>query len=463
MKKLLLLFIVTSAFLFVRCEGDAETTYIDPMCYCADIQKCDELCSTIPSAVNMPDTILMNGYSASFDSIHQPYFDRFSWQTFVALNWPSDTSGKVKTSDILTDENSLRVWEYYADPDTVFDSGEYLTNTTHKRKILYMSSKFGDFGFTESDGNFLIDQNLNYVVYEEKLNKVEYNYIMKHGLNTEKGQQSFTSQDQEAIKLPSGSIELKASWKILVKGEDDFSRFYHQPATIKISGKYTESGQDMSIDAEVGLIGLHIITRTSDEQKFAPFMVWSTFEHVDNVPGNLQENQKPNAEQKKYNLYSPECIGCPVNTPPSRKAKWASTMPYARNFAISAEEEGSVFGTQVVRINPIYYYTQQINVLWQEKLQGSVWENYMLVGTQWGAQQDSYPPDTVMAPGILGNCSMETFELQSSSCIQCHGRFATIAGDSTIKSDFSFLFSHAAEKETRVMVKPEEIEVKKKN
>ena len=111
----------------------------------------------------------------------------------------------------------------------------------------------------------------------------------------------------------------------------------------------------------------------------------------------------------------------------------------------------------MVRCWQVYKLTQQLNAQWQAKLRavGSVFANYMLIGTQWGGNVEPTfpppgPPDVV--PTYLSNSVLETF-LQTSfdpkvpfntgSCITCHSvaSFKTVNGKvvTHTPSDFSFL------------------------
>jgi mono/diheme cytochrome c family protein len=477
---------VLAVFSFVillpQCEsGPCPPSDLPPniasMCYCADSTRSDSFCSQIPHEIPLPDSLHQAGYHVMLDSLHQPYFDIFSWQSFVALNWPADAQGKPVPGTFSTDFSSPRVWEYYADPDTVFTSGTtkvpkavWAQAHSKKKKLLYMRSKFQDIdsiglgpnAFLESDGNALIDQNGNYAVFEEKMNPDEYNYIDTAGLRTQAGQQRWVDSLHQTIDLPEGfytdakhgtggivgAMELKASWKILVPGKDSIDRFYHQPAVIYIDSNYTTNHQPLTVEAEVGLVGLHIVHKTS--QTFGQFMVWSTFEHIDNVPDNLQASQAPVSQLLHYSFYAPSILGAAVNTPPSphpgdNVVRWSPQMPYASEYLQEVHGDNNVFtGTQAVREFPVYYYTELVNRQWRAKLAGTVWANYRLIGSQWGGTPDGPPFDTMSAPQYLGNATMETYEQQTASCITCHGSFAKIAGHGPRpKADFSFLFGHA--------------------
>ena len=115
------------------------------------------------------------------------------------------------------------------------------------------------------------------------------------------------------------------------------------------------------------------------------------------------------------------------------------------------------FVTGVLRRNTrvstfIYSLTDQLNAQWRDQLRriGSVFQNYMLVGTQWGASITSTPDPKVPSDGVpsfLSNSVVETYlqtlsdpkdPFGTGSCVSCH-RSATLPVDSTTPADLSFL------------------------
>lgn len=242
-------------------------------------------------------------------------------------------------------------------------------------------------------------------------------------------------------------MEIKASWRILDPAlGDDTTRYYTRDAIIQVPKQNSATGQAFQVKAKVGLVGMHIIRKTGN---FA-FLIWSTFEHIDNTPDDVQAAQT-NQDARRWSFYNVECLTCPVDSPPVLAAsdsghyKWNPTPPYAARYAtgVPGEQGGKVFGTQVTRTYPIYYRTQQVNQLWQTKLGGTVWANYRLVGTQWTVPNDGGTSNTINVPFRLGNTTLETYIQENASCIQCHGFAGVIAGKDTISTDFSFIFGMA--------------------
>jgi hypothetical protein len=139
---------------------------------------------------------------------------------------------------------------------------------------------------------------------------------------------------------------------------------------------------------------------------------------------------------------------------------WNGTEPYAKNYMTPVGNIGGRTGTQISRCWQIYKLTLELNAQWQKKLReaGSVFANYMLIGTQWGGSvEPTFPPPgpADVVPNYLSNSVLETF-LQTSfdaknpqpfntgSCITCHSVASFSAKGIAIEpvnvaSDFSFL------------------------
>ncbi|HYF30929.1 MAG TPA: hypothetical protein VD993_07405 [Chitinophagaceae bacterium] len=413
------------------------------------------LCPYLPVDV---DTNFSVGYDSYLDSSRQPPFDQFSWQTFIALNWPANASGQPIGNSIGDNPDSMRVWEYYMDPAQVFGGNTQelvLHMGTAKRenqKLFYMDSKSPEAlmpvkGFKEADGHPLIDRNLNFALYEIKMNPTEVNFVTQHSLTTKAGIAAYAKAHDNRFELPSsdsasgnpGTIEIKASWRILdhTKG-DDTTRFYCRNAIIYIDSGHVVNHKPLVIRAKVGLVGMHIVRKT---QKF-DMMIWSTFEHIDNTPDDPQSAQMDT--RKKWSFYNPECLNCLPNDTPAfqqgdnKRYRWDSTPPWAKRYAVPAPSQpGDSFGTQVVRVYPVYKYTNRINDAWRAQLRGTVWVNYRLIGSQWQSAETFPPPN---APALLANATLETYIQPTASCITCHGDAKIKFGAATIPTDLSFIF-----------------------
>jgi hypothetical protein len=111
---------------------------------------------------------------------------------------------------------------------------------------------------------------------------------------------------------------------------------------------------------------------------------------------------------------------------------------------------GRRIGSQVSRCWSIYSLTDSLNHQWQAELGkiGSVFRNYMLIGSQWGFK--TVGPSSVQGflPQYMANTLVETYlqhakDPGDSSCMACHIQ-ATLPPENPplpqpVPSDFSFL------------------------
>ena len=364
---------------------------LDSIRFCED--KTDGFCPKLPLDVyflNSKNGQFQNGYSSTLSSNIQPSFANFSWQSFIALNWPADTNGKP-IGELTENPNNMRVWEYYTDASTVFNTApndvKKLNNTI--KKVLHLSSKNPESiqvsEFLEADNYPLIDRNLNFVVFEEKMNSIEELFITSNHLTTKEGIYNYNKK-VGGFQLPAntdttvGAMEVKASWRIIDKNKGDDARIYFtREATIYVDSDNSVSGKPSTIDCTIGLVGFHILRKT---KKFNDWVL-DTFEHVNNVPDNVQQAQTN--QQTKWSFYNPACLNCAPNTPPKHVAgdtlkngsvvyKWNTSSPYGSRYGttVPGEANGKAFGTQVTRVYPVYYCTEQLNNIWQSKLKSLI-------------------------------------------------------------------------------------------
>jgi hypothetical protein len=410
--------------------------------------------------------------------------DLFSWLSFVALNWPANPAacGANTAASILDCKTSLRcapsVWEtYLTDAEVFVPTGstpaawcptsqarlarlpsdvQSMARRAGVSRVFYKQNKATGLkrvfpGIDEAFGGPLTDQNGRFVRYEIHLNRDEYQYIVdptKTGnrsinLWSQSGQQKFGPLTN--VNFPrgssqtkvTGSIEIKAAWKVLSAAEASSNRFYAIQALV-FNDDFTPPGASVppNVPVTLGLVGLHVVHKTSRQ----PHWIWSTFEHVDNLTRSF---------------YNPNCKTCPPNQP----APPFSTDKSGNNHYKELNPNGSPITkpVQVVRVNPIQAPPTPTNAAFQSLLAGSVWANYQLVSTQWIADLGNLEPE------FLANMTLETFNQGpkppsdglpngatynplkpdpryqpfqakvSSSCMKCH----------SLGNDFSFLLGEA--------------------
>ena len=418
----------------------------------------------LPLSVNVPSSV-------TTPTEARPFFDTFSWQSFIALNWPvSNTRGVPQDPDDPAvfknaPNGTPSVWGSYREAFDLFGQGENRppewdsneTGTTpcdpKGGKLLLMANKGGTLldGINEAFSFPLIDQNLNYAYTEVRFSKAQYNFV--RGLNDDESSwlyrvvnlaavQRKLEAEGKSLQMPAssppdteGSLMIKGTWRELTDGEDQ-SRYYAVDALLY---EPDDQGGGTCRPAKMGLVGLHIVQKLDE----FPQWIWSSFEQVDNVPGG-QGSQAP---------YS---FNNGTDSPPTPSG-WAN-RPGAKVPPLVPKSERQA--VQVTRVNPIpdtpaVDSTQQLNQKYQALLTGTVWQHYQLIITQWPSNPGQfslmeaggvYPADSGGAFPENGctNAVMETyFQTQNdaagaggNSCMSCHYR----AG----QSDYSWVLQTRA-------------------
>lgn len=382
-------------------------------------------------------------------------FDVFSWNSFIALNWPAEPDGQadLKKKPGQSGDNPT-VWESWIGLENIFLDGGKTPSwdappdipqacEVHHRKgepILFMVGKTPNL-LTAAEQPFrtgpLIDQNGIYARFEIHANRAMFDYILHNKLYSKAGQKAFTG----AVSFPcgdgndAGSIVVKAAWKVLGPG-DDPNRFHKVHALVYTKGSTNPAIHESCTRQTLGLVGLHLGRRLNISSQW----VWSTFEQIDNAP---DDTDVKNAKGK-YNFFNPACKDCQQNEPPPR--------PWIPNQVDNVH-------TQVVRISslPAQAITsaQQQNQAAQALLKGvskdSVWQYYRLISTQFPTQTNNNctanpaNPNGTPFPQFLANVTLETYvqgkvPQSSSSCINCHGNATMTTG---APSDFTYLLENA--------------------
>ena len=417
------------------------------------------------------DATFGSSTSLTIDQVQQG-FDIFSWASFIALNWPSNPDGTPMDGPITSNPTAPRVWEAYIDATGVFKSqgappdpwggtNTFLASLApdHKRgqKVLFATSKnvlseIAQAGFGTNTFPWIADLNSNYVFYEIHLNKPEYDYIVENKLYSQDGQTAFLKSGG-TISFPQGStktnsygaIEVKAAWKE-IGPRDDPTTFYTVQATL-----IDPATGNQIPNVSIGLVGLHIITRTSHASQW----VWSTFEHVANAPDAPPPPQASGATVEPLQPGSHFSFNDPTQPQQAKGYNFEPQWPLSSGKP-PPEHPTSTQITRVVNnlcINGAW--TQSLNSTMQAELAGTVWANYRLVSTQWPSGSSatgcaSVGP-AVFCPGNLTNTTMETYVQNSSffgSCMNCHNAAQTAGtlpppNSGTASANFSYLLQSA--------------------
>ena len=404
---------------------------------------------------NLPTTVVIPpGVNSPEEA--RPFFDYFSWESFIALNWPNAANQNGVPNQPgnpgvfqKAGNGAVLVWTTYKDSFALLGQGTnrppaWNVNTLpvnpcggaagRGTPLLVMAAKGGELITSPPNEAFsvpLIDQNNNYVYFDILFNQNQYNFMR----GSDKDPQSWlylvkNLAAKEPLSMPArtkavqGSIMLKTAWRQMTAKDPGCTvsplgrncRYYVAQAQVYDPGSKTCSTTPM------GLVAMHVVQKLQD----FPQWIWSTFEQVDNVqPGP----------------------GAPAGTPisfnngtstPATIGGWANRPAAAVPPLLPANQRSPV---QVTRFNPIPSSTAQMNATFQKALTGTVWQNYQLIFTQWPTNPKSfktfenqgvYPKDCGAAFPANGvtNVAAETY-FQSptdavgaggNSCMSCHYR-----------------------------------------
>jgi hypothetical protein len=384
-------------------------------------------------------------------------FDIFSWNSFIALNWPPGHNGQgdPKKKPGQSGDNPT-VWETWIGLENIFLDGGRTPSwdappiipkacevNYHKGEpVLVMVGKTPTL-LTDANQPFktgpLIDQNKVYARFEIHANRSLFDYILQNKLYSKAGQGAFTG----TVSFPcgggtdAGAIMVKAAWKILGPG-DDPNRFHKSQALVYTQASSNPPVQESCTRQTVGLVGFHIGHRLNISSQW----VWSTFEQIDNAPDDT--DVQAGTLKSKYNFFNPGCKDCAWNQPPPRP--W---IPNSQNQTPTQVVRVSVLPQQAVDSAKAQNQTAQALLAGVSKK--SVWQYYRLISTQWPTQTNNNctanpaNPNGTPFPQFLANVTLETYvqgntPQSSSSCINCHGNATMTTGAA---SDFTYLLENA--------------------
>ena len=232
-------------------------------------------------------------------------FHALSWQIFKFLVWPAsqqrgipETTKKISDKGPTVFEGLKADWEIFredavlpADWTSFPGSAEPCSNHPEIERGALVLATFNEFGnLTESElgSSFLhvlVAQNQSYVRYQASFNKTVFDKIVDKqlyngGIVARVGNAPDRTLVPEATLQVKGALTVKSAWIELPGPKPiDPSQFYvRQRAWVQNPDPPHECKM-----ADVGLVGLHIVYKSPTR----PQWIWSTFEHVDNVPEPL--------------------------------------------------------------------------------------------------------------------------------------------------------------------------------
>jgi hypothetical protein len=296
----------------------------------------------------------------------------------------------------------------------------------------------------------LIDRALKDVFYNVSVNEAAYRFIT--GCELYKAQCALTLAPDlltpggmrvvdlpgkyPRLAFPNHSIELKTSWKILTAAEAAGRTFY------MTQGSVQAPGGDCLDKVTLGLVGMHIVTKTPTHPEF----IWATFEHKNNAPDCGNTGAQPPLGGD-WTFYDKKCRDCVTNeyvkgkpTQLCRMHPWGNpvdgTFPNNLNCA-SVPPPGYICDPVVQQniINPNTANLKSLNdsvTAMLRKLPADnpnrLWANYALVGNVWTVN-GALPPNLQTQRGSLSaaNTTMESYVQNGeanvtnpNNCFSCH-------------------------------------------
>ena len=371
---------------------------------------------------------------SGFQNLPLTYFDDYSWRAFIALVWPADLNNRGQpdpaasfgdTSRPLVFETYKAEWELFSDPPAVPVPWRQMAprNPCGRPQVGPADMILGSFSFSklgnlgEAGGSAahplvgtLVSQNGQYVRYSTGFNQIEYEKILQGEL--------YLLANQQNVAFPSGAIDVKASWMDMANVTNP-GRYYTRKAWVLDPGNNNACTEKL-----VGLIGLHIVQKTPSR----PQWIWTTFEHVDNVPPDGGP-----AMGRVMALNKGDGVAMPAGFPVANQ--WPPKFPPPPPY-------------NVTRVKPIFSDTSDpavvpttaTNARYQAAIANTVWKNYQLVMTQWpvppggvgpvpptetGAPINTFPGSDNQGnetPTASANTTMETFDQKTVrvGCMACH-------------------------------------------
>jgi hypothetical protein len=355
-------------------------------------------------------------------------FDDYSWRAFIAINWPAKNGirgvpDETKRIGDFSDPSTRVVWVTWKAEYELFQrdgmetaEGSSFDGSGPRRDLPFQGSdqvmvlgspsSFRDFNQAGNGrlGGPLVAQNHTYIRFEVRLNQVEFDFIRDHHFYRKS---TWSGGDRPKLRFPTNCVAVKAAWKIIKEDELPAAkgRYYLVDAMVLDPTKNTCKMQKM------GLVGLHIVQKTP----MRPQWVWSSFEHIDNVP---EAGTTPSIGRHfSFNDPSRPQVLDPATAPPPI----SKSNPPLDNPRVM----------QVIRSKKIAASTRKTNEDYQALLRGTVWQNYQLVVTQWPKFPQPEDENGIPFPGQytgpdpmtnIANTTMETYfqKSVSTSCMTCH-------------------------------------------
>jgi hypothetical protein len=401
----------------------------------------------------------------------------YAWAEFIALNWPATDQGRGRPDRArgFDAADSTRVWETLrarvelypgiGDPTAGRNDGDDYGFDAPPRYI-YDPAKMGTADGPEpgasqpcspaapsggvpwhnldepnhNNGHSGLSPEVPFprqqILLETKVNRPNYTYVASRGWfgkapirPTARRTGEFVrtrldaplpqaiDADPRYFTFPFDTIELKAGWRRLGP-DDDPGQFFISPVRYYAIGPdgnpcYFDSGRRH--DDRWGLLALHIMHKTPS----APFFIWATFEHVDNLIADERDRNRalvrlenPDGSLTKAGMgidepYNPAVTVTAATPAQDQEIEYAATAPAPPGlglyFTQDAQQDLPAIGRVSIRrrLNPTPNTIVSVNRAVQQLLASNYphtpFRHYRLVAVQWRPLNKS-PRDLYTGP-----------------------------------------------------------------
>ncbi|MGD8588762.1 MAG: hypothetical protein PVG22_07995 [Chromatiales bacterium] len=295
----------------------------------------------------------------------------------------------------------------------------------------------------------LVDQQGNAVYYSQYVDNTFADFVTSAHLTVPNVLRNINPNTEFPIDGSNGSLELKASWKIVEEGEDTSDMFTMKTSVMKMvnckniitiasENCPTEDGV-LTRDVTVALVGFHI----GGIVKGHPEMIWATFEHkrnAPNVPANATPDTVISVQDHIFYKGGTQYRDCNLNTAPAgvmtldeSTQKLSPPTQVCRQYEHGNDTTTSDSSIKQNDLNIINLNTS----VHKQMADDNIWKNYYEVGAIWFLNGSNLKPglnlstDKLLTGSLkLSNSTIETFTQTQSTennCFRCHNTMQTIA------------------------------------
>ncbi len=351
---------------------------------------------------------------ATFESTSNCVFHQWAWQMFLWLT--QEDNGQPRFLNLQSPESLLGMQQRGIFPR----KGKRMT-----------PQSYDEFLQAGTDGIF-VDHSGRAVYYSQYINKTFADFITSNDLTNPETAWAFPPETTFPITGTRGSLELKASWKVVHEGEDVADMFTLQSDIAKLVNRNGRITTDVNRTERVtlALVGFHIAGVVNEH----PEMIWATFEHKRNAP-NVPVNATADTivSDKNHTFYSANTPYKDCNVNPANSNELTLDEATQTLAPITEACRRWQFGNRPDPNNKSIQTNDRnietLNKSVHARLR-DVWKNYYEVGAIWFNKKDGLQPGLSLADDELltgslklSNSTIETFTQTQSvmdNCFRCH-------------------------------------------